>query len=122
MAQKSAPTEALIRRAEAARRQLSAEYAAIRHRLDVPARVKDSLRNHPLGWVGGSLAAGLAASTLLRHKPKEETSRPAKRRGGIAGFALTAATALAKPMLKAWLANRLQGIPPERFSPWLSKK
>ena len=72
MAQKSAPTEALIRRAEAARRQLSAEYAAIRHRLDVPARVKDSLRNNPLGWVGGSLAAGLAASTLLSPEQKQQ--------------------------------------------------
>jgi hypothetical protein len=119
MAQKSASSEgieALIRRSEAARRRLACDYATFRHRIDLPARVKDSLRNHPLGWVGGSLTAGLLASTLLRTKPKEESPRPAKRRRGLAGFALTAATAVAKPMIRAWLTRRLQGQLADRFS------
>lgn len=93
----------LIRLSEAARSRLGSEVAILRHRLDVPSRLKDSLRQHPAGWLLGSLASGLAASLVFRRKP----SAPKKRRGipaTLFGLTLTAV----RPMAKIWLANQLK--------------
>lgn len=108
----SAEIEALIRRSRAARRELKTAYVTFRHKIDVPARVKSSLRTHPLGWFGGSLATGLLASFFVpkgHHKHPDAPAESKKKRAGFGGFALTAATSMAKPLVKAWLAKKLRG-------------
>lgn len=108
MAQKPAKSpeiERLIRLGEASRARLSDEFATLRQRFDVPARLRASLRGHPGTWLGGSLVAGLGASLLFRRKPA------AKRRKGLPGLlgwgASLAFTAL-RPALKGWLIGRLK--------------
>lgn len=108
----SAEIEALIRRGRAARQELKTAYVAFRHKIDVPARVKGSLRTHPFSWFGGSLATGLLASFFVpkgHHKHPEVSEEAKKKRLGLGGFALTAATSLAKPLVKAWLTKKLRG-------------
>jgi len=107
----SAEIEALIRRGRAARRELKTAYVAFRHKIDVPARVKGSLRAHPLGWFGGSLATGLLASFFVpkgHHKHPDTPAESKKKRAGFTGLALTAATSMAKPLVKAWLTKKLR--------------
>ena len=92
----------LISRSQAARERLSVDIADFKHRIDLPSRLRHSLNTHPAGWIGGGLVAGLLASlSFRRQKPA-----PEKKRSGLTGLALTAAGALARPMLKSWLAGR----------------
>lgn len=95
-------TADLIRRSQAARERLSIDFAELKHRVDVPGRIRHSLNANPTGWIGGGLAAGLLASLAFR-RPKPA---PAKSKSGLSGLALTAAGALARPLLKAWLARK----------------
>lgn len=93
----------LIELSEHSRRCLESEVSALKHKLDVPSRVRDSLRQNPVGWLAGSLASGLAASLLLRRKPAVET----KRKGipaTLLGLTLTAA----RPLAKVWLASQVK--------------
>jgi hypothetical protein len=114
------PTESpeilkLVRLAEQSRALLGEEAALLRRKLDVPARVRDSLRHHPGQWVFGSMATGLAASFLFRRSPAAPT---AKRRGipaTLLGLTLTAA----RPLAKVWLADQVKrwlssSVPPDR--------
>lgn len=107
----------LIRLGEAARSRLGDEIVLLRHRLDVPARLKDSLRTHPAGWLLGSLTSGLVASLVFRRRP----AAPKKRRGipaTVLGLTLTAARPLAKVWLadqvKRWVANKTAARPDQR--------
>lgn len=98
---------ALLRRSETARRRLSYDIAAFKHRVDVPARVRESLQTNPTGWIGGSLLAGLLGSLALKRRKTKPVQEKAKR-AGVAGLLLTAAGALLRPMVKSWLAGYLQ--------------
>jgi len=104
---KSPEIERLIRIGDASRARLSDEVALLRQRFDVPARLRASMRGHPGGWLGGSLAAGLGVSLLLRRKPA------AKKRKGWLGWGLSLGVAALRPAVKAWLANRLK----QQFAP-----
>ena len=103
----------IIRQAEAARRQLVGQAQHLRERIDIPARLRNSLGGHPGRWMAGSLFSGLAASLLLRRKP----ARAVKSSGtlvAILGMLFTAA----RPLLKFWLAalaKRLASRAQERF-------
>ena len=66
---KSEQIERLIRLSETSRFRLREEAVSLKQRLDVPARVRSSLKGHPTSWMLGSLAAGLAASWMLRRPP-----------------------------------------------------
>lgn len=46
--------ERLIRLGEAARTCLEHEAVSLKRRLDVPARIRSSLKEHPAGWLLGS--------------------------------------------------------------------
>jgi hypothetical protein len=96
----------LILQAAAARARLSGHAVKLRRTLDVPTRLRDSLGGHPGRWMAGSLVSGMAASLLLRRKPKHA---PVKSKSLLLAI-LTMIFTAAKPLLKAWLAGRLKEL------------
>jgi hypothetical protein len=96
----------LISLGETARSTLSHEAAVLKHRLDVPARLKDSLKSHPTGWLVGSVASGLAASFLFRRRPaREEKEKKSKSLPlAVLGLTLTAV----RPFAKVWLTDQVK--------------
>lgn len=99
---RSPEVEALILRLEASRSGLGKRMVELRQRVDVPSRIRGSVRGKPWLWFGGSVAAGYVASRILR-RPKR-----AARRNRWFGLMTTAAFALLKPMLKQVVTNELQ--------------
>ena len=93
----------LILLSEQSRTCLETEVSALRHKLDIPARVKDSLKQNPVGWLAGSLASGLAASLLLRRRPAVE-----KKQRGIPSTLLGLTLTAARPLAKVWLASQVK--------------
>jgi hypothetical protein len=93
----------LVLRSEAARLRLGEAHAALRHKLDVPARLKDSLKAAPTKWIGGSVVAGIAASLLLRPKKKKpaQLKKAGKPRGFLFGLVVLAFT-MVKPVAKIY--------------------
>ncbi len=113
----------LILISAAARSCLETEAHALKQRLDVPARIRGSLREHPTGWLVGSLISGMAASLLFRSKPSRAltglSGSPSPRRPlpvVLMGLALTVIRPLAKVWLtdqvKQRLAGMLTSVPP----------
>lgn len=97
--------EQLTRLGDAARSFLGQEARDLKHRLDVPARVKSSLKSHPTGWLLGSLASGLAASLLFRRKSR--ISEEKKRKSfplAMLGLTLTAL----RPFARVWLTDQVK--------------
>lgn len=93
----------LIELAEQSRALLDAEASRLRERLDVPSRLRQSLKQSPSSWLFGSMATGLAASFLLRRKPASE-----KRRRGIPATLLGLTLTAAKPLARVWLTDQLK--------------
>jgi len=96
----------LIHLSALSRRVLSAETHALRQKLDVPRRVRDSLRESPLKWLVGSMASGLVTSSLFRRKKKKEEI-PHKRRGLTLTLLGLGFSAL-QPIARIWLTNQLK--------------
>jgi hypothetical protein len=57
------------------RHGISCEYSGLLHDLDVRRRFTESVRRHPLGWIGGAAAAGLIA-TLFGGSRKKTSPNP----------------------------------------------
>ena len=104
----------LIHKSEAARGVLGSEIRELKHKLDVPGRIKDSLRSHPTGWLGGSVVAGMATSLLFRRKSKREKAEVKKKT--LLGFLLTLSIAGLRPFVKVWLAGQLKGYLAAKFA------
>ena len=98
-----AEIQRLIRLSQASRRFLEAEVTVLKDRLDVPSRIRDSLKQHPSAWMAGSMVSGLFASALFRRKAPA-TKKPRGVPAILLGLTLTAA----RPMAKVWLANQLK--------------
>jgi len=92
-----------MRLSAASRGQLSQQAADLRQRFDVPGRLLQSLRGHPLAWLGGGLASAFGA-TLLLHRSPATPKRGRGWRGLLGSLALSAA----RPVIKNWLAAQLQ--------------
>ena len=109
----------LIRQGETARGFLKGEVVALKQKLDLPAKIRGSLKNHPTEWLLGSLASGFIGSLLLRRRG----NHPVKKQRGLVftllGLALTAARPVAKIWLadqaKAYFAGRLNSFPAVRL-------
>jgi hypothetical protein len=99
--QQAQEIERLIALSESARSCLESEAIFLRHRLDVPTRLRDSLKSHPTGWLVGSMASGLAASMLFSRKStvreKKKNSLPLT----LLGLSLTAI----RPIAKVWAVD-----------------
>lgn len=98
--------------AEDARRHLLAEATSLRSKLDVPTRMKSSLKAKPTQWLAGSLASGFIASFLLRRKPKDKAkAKKEKEKIEKQSFSLALLgllIAAAKPAAKIWLTGYLK--------------
>lgn len=103
---KNQEIERLIRLGEAARSCLGNEAVLLKQRLDVPTRIRGSLKSHPAAWLFGSLASGFAAGLLLfRRKPAAAAEK--KHRGlalTLLGLTLTAV----RPFAKVWLTDQVK--------------
>lgn len=75
----------------------------LRQRVNAPAKALRSLREHPLRWMGGAVATGLATTLLLR--PRRSPARKSKR---AAGLLFSLVLSAAKPVLKSWLTNQFK--------------
>lgn len=64
----------LSRELQRSRSLLSQEYRGLLHELDFPRRMADSVKRHPLGWIGGAVSAGLM-TTLLGFRGRRTSSR-----------------------------------------------
>lgn len=93
----------LIALSAAARVRMSDEAAILRQRLDIPYRIRGSLKEHPSAWMVASLASGMAANFLFRRKP----ALPKKTRGLSAVLLGIGLNAL-RPMAKIWLSNQVK--------------
>lgn len=70
----------LIAQSEAARLQLGKSHAEFKCKLDLPTRLRESVKAEPTKWIGGSAAVGLVGSFLLRRKKKpKQLARRAKK-------------------------------------------
>lgn len=78
------------------RSDLSREYAGLIHELDFRRRFTESVKRHPLGWIGGAVSAGLLA-TLFGAGGRKKIPAPAA----------TATTSVAAPSLGrvGWIAG-----------------
>jgi hypothetical protein len=94
----------LIRLSQASRSRLDSEAAALKHRLDFPARIRSSLRQHPLAWLLGSLGSGLAASLMVRRRSAVAPQKKRGMPGVLLGLTLTAA----RPLAKLWLNGQIK--------------
>jgi hypothetical protein len=95
----------LIRLSESARVCLSREADLLKQRLDVPARLRSSLKENPTGWLFGSLGSGLAASLLFRRKTRTVETKKRTLPQALIGLTLTAA----RPLAKIWLTDQVKG-------------
>lgn len=96
--------ERLILLSDAARSSLEDAAISLKHKLDVPSRLRSSLKTHPTGWLMGSLASGLAASMMFGRK---EAPVEKKRRSlplALLGLSLTAV----RPIAKVWLTDQVK--------------
>jgi hypothetical protein len=100
--------QVLIARLAASRGSVARDLAVLRHRLDVPARVKDSVMSKPLAWFGGSLGAGLLASFLLKGRRRRPPKSETVVRRSLWSLALGGAFTLARPALQTWAMNELR--------------
>ncbi|MES2475410.1 MAG: hypothetical protein V4640_06495 [Verrucomicrobiota bacterium] len=73
-------------------------------KLDVPARVRSSLKDNPTGWLIGSAASGLAASLFLRRKPEKPVREKSSHPLGFLALILT----LVRPLAKVWLTDQVK--------------
>jgi hypothetical protein len=102
--QQAQEIERLIRLGEAARSSLEVEAISLKQRFDVPARIKDSLKSHPTGWLVGSLASGLAASMLFSRRPPAREKKNRSLPLTLLGLSLTAV----RPIAKIWLTDQVK--------------
>ena len=93
----------LVRLGEVSRALLENEADKLRRKLDVPSRIRGSLKDHPSSWLFGSLATGLAASLLLRRSPA-----PVKKHRGFTATLMGLTLTAARPLAKVWLADQLK--------------
>lgn len=94
--------EALIRRLQRSREDLGHHYVELQHKLDLPSRIKHSVRRNPLVWFGGSAGLGLLSTRLFR-RPKK-----AVKKSGKLGFLIATTFTILKPTLTRVITSELQ--------------
>jgi hypothetical protein len=91
------------------RASVAREYSGLLYDLDLQKRFTESVKRHPLGWIGGAAAAGLLATLLgggsrkSGKKNSETSSSPTA--GSVAGAAASVGGGLAKA---GWIGAALE--------------
>jgi hypothetical protein len=101
----------LIAELATARTHLVGSGQALRHDLDLPAKLKRGIQAKPAAWFGGAAVLGILLSAVRSRRRRVVIKNPGFRRSqaeqaGKAAFALTAlkfGIELAKPALLAWV-------------------
>lgn len=109
-AEKSKQLAELVRRGAESRLVLTGAHTRLRHRLDMPSRIKAAITGAPGKWLSGALIAGFGASLLFRPAKKKPTAKVAavkKERGFILGL-LALVFTLAKPAVKIYATKLLK--------------
>jgi hypothetical protein len=96
--------EQLIQTSAQSREFLTAEVHSLKAKLDVPARVRSSLKGNPGSWMLGSAASGLAASLLFRRKPAKTASKKSAHPIRLLALILT----VVRPLAKVWLTGQIK--------------
>lgn len=108
--------ERLIRVSAESRAHLTLASQRLRDHLNVPAKLRDSLRRHPSSWLVGSLASGFVAS-LLFGRPRVRRGQPStqgsiqvepKRPKSLPAVAAGLALSAARPLATRWLAQQAE--------------
>jgi hypothetical protein len=82
---------------------ISREYAGLVTALDLRTRFTQSVRRHPLGWIGGAAAAGLVATLFGGRTSRKSSTKPSP----LAAPGNTSAAP--NPLSKAgWIAAALE--------------
>ncbi len=82
---------------------ISREYAGLVTALDFRTRFTQSVRRHPLGWIGGAAAAGLVATLFGGRASRKSSAKPSP----LAAHGNTSAAPT--PLSKAgWIAGALE--------------
>ncbi len=98
----------MIRSSDQSRRFLTAEVRSLKAKLDVPARVRSSLKGNPGGWILGSAASGLFASLLFRRKPAKPAPAKAVKQASKSIGLLALILSVIRPLAKVWLTGQLK--------------
>ncbi len=104
----------LIAELAAARAALTAYATAVRHDLDLGARLKRSFQTNRTAWLGGAAVLGLLLSKVpstrrkvVIHAPSAEAGKAGK--AGLLLLALKFGLNFAKPALLVWVKDRWLG-------------
>lgn len=93
----------LILLSQVSRSRLSMECSSLRQKLELPLRIRDSLKQKPETWLIGSVVAGLATSLIFRRKSKPKETKPKGFSSALLALTLTAA----RPFAKVWITKKL---------------
>ncbi len=96
--------ERLIQTSHSARCCLENEAVSLKQRLDFPARIRSSVKQHPTGWLLGLLTSGLAAGLMFRRKPAVPNQKRRSFPLAFLGLTLTAV----RPFAKVWLTGQVK--------------
>ena len=108
--QKALEFAELVRKNEAARLKLGAAHRDLRHKLDVPSRVKESIKSQPQKWLGASVVAGFVGSLLIKSKRGKEKRKlaAAGKRKRLFPAPVSMLLTLLKPAIKIYVAKILK--------------
>jgi hypothetical protein len=111
----SSEKSALLARVSSTRTVLSGDLEGLGQAFDVPSRIRSSFRLHPLAWVGGAAAVGVAAAMLFRKGGKGGALAPWRPMLlGTLGFLGNRALTLSLPALREVFETEL--------SRWLERR
>lgn len=82
------------------RADMSREYSGLVREFDLKRRFTESVKRHPIGWIGGAVSAGLLAALFGPGRTRKASSRPVA----------SASASPAAPALSGagWIAGALQ--------------
>jgi hypothetical protein len=101
--------ESLVLRADAARNALGDNLLTLRHKADVPSRIKEKIRSHPILVFGSTALGGLILARLFfRKSPRPAPPTPPTPRRGIKNMLFQVLCDSAKPAIQAWLIQQVK--------------
>lgn len=84
---------------------ISREYAGLLSDLDLQKRFTESVKRHPLGWIGGAAAAGLLATLFCGRRKASSVSGKSPRQAASPAGETAGASSFSKA---GWIAGALE--------------